>query len=319
MRLYIFNDGINSRECHRYAGISAAVIDSYAAGICINQSSAGEGNVLNVANTLIDHLGAQQIFCAAILDLPGLILVKDAGREAVNKAVAAFKNAVIEAEPAFRGLYRDRACADLLGLPSLERPHNVSVLAPVLHIRRLGKIHITERSMAAVRRTGEHYELIIDLSREENTVSVEGQECVLALIEGLEIVGVADTDGGLPAVSVAPGHPISVFDPANAGIIAVAPLIDFFGRLLRLNENDPVRDDIPVDTVIGESGMELHISDLIVYAENACELAVKGYYCAVEDRIGSRKKVSGDYGVSIISPDNVCAALGLILPGYIGD
>ena len=283
MALDVVDNIINSGECHRYACVSAAIVDSDASGIGINQCCAGEGNVLNVAYALVDLLRREKILCAAVLNLPGLVLVENAGGEAVNEAVAALENAVIEAKPALRGLYRNRTCADLLGLPCLEGSHNVSVLAPVLHIGRLGDVHITEGSMAGIGRTGEHQELVVDLSGEENAVSVERQECVLTLIEGLEIVGVADADGRLPAVSVAPGNPVSVLNPANAGVIAVAPLINFLGSLVSLLENDAVGVDIPVDTVLGEAGMELHISHLIVNTENACELALKGNNCTVED------------------------------------
>ena len=195
----------------------------------------------------------------------------------------------------------------------------MSVLAPVLHVGGLGDVHIAEGGMTAVGGTAEHHELVIDLPGEQYAVSVEGQEGVLALIEGLEIVGVADADGGFPAVGVAPGHPVSVLDPAYAGIVAVAPLVYFLGGLVGLNEYDAVGSEIPVDAVLGEAGVELHVPCLVVNAEHARELAVIGNYCAVEYRVGGREQVAGDYGVGVISPYNVGAALGLVLPGHIGD
>lgn len=315
--LNILDNVVNGGERHRNAGVSAAVVDSNSAGILVAESSAGEGNVLNVANALVDLLRADEVFSTSVLYLPRFVDVEDAGGEAVNKAVAALENAVVEAEPALRSLYRDRACAYLLGLPSLEGAHNVSVLAPVLHIRRLRDVHIAERSMAAVGRTREHQILVVYLSGEHNAVSVERQECVFALIEGLEVKGVANADGGLPAVSVAPGHPISVLDPGNAGVVAVAPLIYLFGRLVSLYELDSFRIYLPVDTVLREACVQLHVSDLIVYTENACELALERNNSAVEDRVGSGEKISGDNGVSIVSPYYIVAALGLVLPGHI--
>ena len=285
MRLNVVDNLVNSCERHRNTGVGAAVVDSDSACILIAKSSAGECYVLNVAYALIGFLRADEVLGASVLDLPRLIDVEYASGEAVYKAVAALKYAVIEAQPALGRFYRDRTCAYLLGLPSLEGSHNVSVLAPVLHIGRLRNIHIAERSMTAVGRTGEHQILIVDLSGEEYAVSVKGQECVLALIEGLEIKCVANADGGLPAVSVAPCHPVSVLDPGNSGVIAVAPLIYFLGRLVSLYELDPLGSDIPIKTVVGETYMKLHVSYLIVNTENSCELALERNNSAVEDRI----------------------------------
>ena len=112
--LNIVNYFVNCCECHAYAGVGTAVVDCDSACILVAEGSAGECNVLNVAYALIDLLRADEVFSASVLDLPRLVDVGSASREAVNEAVAAFENAVIEAEPAFRGFYRDRTCADLL-------------------------------------------------------------------------------------------------------------------------------------------------------------------------------------------------------------
>ena len=88
-------------------------------------------------------------------------------------AVAALENAVVEYQPALACLDRDRTCTDLLGLPALVGSHNVSVLAPVCHILGVREVHITERCVTTVGRTGEHYVFAVNLSGEENAVSVE--------------------------------------------------------------------------------------------------------------------------------------------------
>lgn len=285
MALYIINYCVNCCVCKCNTGISTAVVNCNSAGVCVTKCSAGEGNVLNVAYALINLARIDEVLSTSVLNLPRLVLVENTSREAVYKAVAALKNTVVEAEPALVCLDRDRTCAYLLGLPCSEGSHNVSVLAPVLHIGRLRDVHITERCMAAVGRSGEHQILVIYLSREKNTVSVEGQECVLALIEGLEIKCIANADGRLPAVSVAPCYPISVFDPANSRVIAVAPLVYFLGRLVSLLEKYSCRVDVPVNTVIGEASVQSHISLLVVNSENACKLALEGNYSTVEDRV----------------------------------
>ena len=174
MALYILHNSVNCCVCKCYAGVCTAVVDSDPAGVSVAECCAGEGNVLNVAYALIYLTGIDEVLCTSVLDLPGLVLVKDASREAVYKAVAALKNTVIEAQPALVCLDRDRACAYLLGLPCSEGSHNVSVLAPVLHIGRLRDIHITEGCMAAVRRTGKNHITVMDLSRKQYCVPVKG-------------------------------------------------------------------------------------------------------------------------------------------------
>ena len=321
MVLYILNNFVNRAECHRYTGIGTAVVDSDASGIAVAESSAGECNVLNVAYALVDLTRIEEVFCTAVLYLPGLVDVKNASAEAVNEAVAALKNAVIEYEPAFACLDRDRTCADLLGLPASERSHNVSVVTPVSHIVGLGNVHVAERSMTAVGRTAEHNELVIYLSREEDAVSVEGEECVLALVEFLEILCPAHTDSRLPAVSVAPCDPESVLDPYTAGIVAVLPRICLCCLGIIVDPVNTLFIDVPVDPVLGEAGMDSHISLFVVNSENACELvvaALEGNYCAVEDGVAGGEEVSRDYRVSVVSPDNVLAVCGLVLPRDIG-
>ena len=109
--LDVLNNFLSVAECHAYAGISAAVVDSDTSGVLVAESCAGECNVLNVANGLVDLARVDEVLAAAVLNLPGLILVENAGAEAVNEAVAALENAVVEYQPAFAGLDRDRTCA----------------------------------------------------------------------------------------------------------------------------------------------------------------------------------------------------------------
>lgn len=56
--------------------------------------------------------------------------------------------------------------------------HDVAVFAPVQHIRALGQEDVTERCVAAVAWTGQHHEVAVDFSREENGISVEWKEWI---------------------------------------------------------------------------------------------------------------------------------------------
>ena len=72
--------------------------------------------------------------------------------------------------------------------------------------------------------------------------------------------------------------------------------------------------------VLGEACVDSHVSFLVVNTENTCELALfalERNNCAVEDRVAGRKKVTGDYGVVVCTPDNVLTACGSVLPGNV--
>lgn len=319
MSLYILNNFLGIAECHGNAGISAAVVDCDSACVLIAQCCAGECNVLNVAYALIVLSGVEQVLLAAVLNLPGLILVENASTEAVYKAVAGLENAVVEYQPALACLNRNRTCADLLGLPASVGSHNVSVLAPVCHVLGVRKVHIAEGCVTAVGRTGKHYILAVDLSGEQNAVSVEGEVCVFALVELLEVLCPANADGGLPAVSVAPCDPVSVLDPYTSGIVAVLPGVSLCCAGVVVDPLNLLGVDVPVDTVLGEACMDSHVSFLVVYTENACKLALERNNRRVEDGVACGKQIAGNNGVSVAAPDNVLAALGTILPRHIGN
>ena len=190
----------------------------------------------------------------------------------------------------------------------------MSVLAPVCHILGVGQVHVAERSVTGVGRTGEHYILAVDLSREQNAVSVEGQVCVLHLVEFLEVLGPAHADSGLP------GDPESVLDPYAAGIVAVLPRISLCGLGIVVDPLYLLRVDVPVDAVLGETSVDSHVSFLVVNTEYACEVALvafEGNYCGVEDGVAGGKQVAGNDRVSVVTPDNVLAALGSVLPGHV--
>lgn len=322
MFLYVFNDLVGIAERERYAGIRAAVVDRDAAGIGVAKRRAGECNVLDVADALVKLTRVQEIFGAAVLYLPRLVGIENAGTEAVHEAVAALENAVVEAEPALARFDRNWTRADLLGFPALVRSHYVTVLAPVFHIGGLRNVHIAEGGVSGVGRTAEHNVLAVYFAREQNAVSVEGQECVFALVELLEIKGIAYADRGLPAVSVAPGDPESVLDPYAARIVAVLPRICLGGRRIVVYPVYALGVDVPIDAVLREAGVDSHIPLLVVYSENAGELivaALKGNDRAVEDRVAGREEIAGDNGVSVIAPYNVLAARGTLHPRHIGN
>ncbi len=137
MLLNVVHNLVNLGERHSYTGIRTSVINGDSARVLVAKRCAGEGNVLYVADTLINFTWIYEILLTSGNNLPRLINVQQAGSEAVNKSVAAFKYAVIEAKPTFACLDRNRTRAYLFGFPAAAGRHYVSVLSPVLHIRRL--------------------------------------------------------------------------------------------------------------------------------------------------------------------------------------
>ena len=72
--------------------------------------------------------------------------------------------------------------------------------------------------------------------------------------------------------------------------------------------------------VLGETSVDSHVSFLVVNTEYACEVALvafEGNYCGVEDGVAGGKQVAGNDRVSVVTPDNVLAALGSVLPGHV--
>lgn len=324
---------VNGRERKGRAGVRAAVVDANSACVCVNKVSAGECYRVCVADKLVVRLGADKVGRASLQDFPRLVLIEESGGEAVHITVAGGQYAVVENEPAAVCLYRDRTCAHFCGLPTLGGSHNVSVFAPVFEVGGLADIHIAERSVSAVGGTAHHNVFVVYLAGEHNAVSVERQVCVFKLCEFLEIIGVSNADSGLPAVSVAPCYNVSVLalfvnELAYAGVVAVLPLAHLGDIAF---EFDTLLVDVPVDAVLGEACVDLHVALSVVNAENACELVVayfKGYYGAVEDRVGGfsvavslfdHDMVALDNGVSVVAPNHVSAICGFFLPWDIGE
>ena len=165
--------------------------------------------------------------------------------------------------------------------------------------------------MTAVRGTAQHHVAAADPAREQDTVAVEGEKGVFQLGKGLEIKGIRNADGRLPAVGVAPGHIVSVLDPHHARIVAVLEILDL---TVGFDKRDAFLIDLPVNAVFGKSGMKLHIPRLVIHAEHAGEAALKRHDCAVEDGIGAFQMIAADHRVCFVAPDNIFASLRFFLP-----
>ncbi len=263
---------------------------------------AGETYVGHVAHALVRSLRRDEVWSGAVCSLPRLFQIEQGRAEGVYVAVARAEHAVIEQQPSLGSLYGYRTCADLHALPcgyfEGGRSHHVAVASPELHVGRFAIEDVTEGGVSGVARTGEHSEIAVDLLGEEYAVAVVGQESILQLVEGLEVLCPSDTDGGA-VVAVAPGHVVAVFDEAYAGVIAVYPLSNF---LVVAFEAERFLVDVPVYTVLRETYMEYHAAVGIIAAEHSGEAFAERYDGAVEDTVACGQQVAGNDGVFGTTP-----------------
>ena len=115
-------------------------------------------------------------------------------------------------------------------------------------------------------------------------------------------------------IAVAPCHIVFVFNFGNAWVIAIYPFSDF--RICAF-EFDCFRIDIPVETVFWETCVECHSAVLVIATENSCESAFERYYSWIENAVGIRKKISWNYRISGIAPENIFASFRTLLPWHV--
>jgi hypothetical protein len=74
---------------------------------------------------------------------------------------------VIEQQPAFRGLNRERPGANLGTLPTALDAHYKTVSTPMNQVGASAEVNVAERCVSVVARAAEQEILAVDLSREE--------------------------------------------------------------------------------------------------------------------------------------------------------
>ena len=100
--------------------------------------------------------------------------------------------------------------------------------------------------MSCVARTGEEGIASVDLAREEHPVAVVREECILYLVESLEILCPCHAYCRT-VVAVAPCDEIFVFNLAYARVVTVYPFPDFRDVAL---ESERLRVEVPLQPVL---------------------------------------------------------------------
>lgn len=153
---------------------------------------------------------------------------------------------MVEEEPALARLDRRGARSDFQRFPPFAgRAHHVAVVAIVLQIRGRAEEDIAKGGMARIAGPGKQQEFAIDLSWEQDSVPVEGDEGVLVAGETLEILGGRQADRR-PIEIPAPKDVIGLFDFHEAWVIGIK-------RLVRLacfiHEMDGLIVELPAEAI----------------------------------------------------------------------
>lgn len=188
---------------------------------------------------------------------------------------------MVEQQPTFRRFNRRRAGADFGALPAAFRPHHKTVLAPVNHIFALAEVNIAKRGVAVITRAVEQDIFPVDSTRKEHAIAVVRQQGVFQEVKFLKIEGVPNTNRGA-MVTVAPGNVETIFQPGHARVITIIGK-GAFGILA--NPPDRLMVNLPMDSVLAEATVNVHMATLVIAAENASERAVERHNRAVENAI----------------------------------
>ena len=155
--------------------------------------------------------------------------------------------------------------------------------------------------MSSVARPAEHHVVSIDFPRKHDAIAVIRQIGVLKLVIGFEVLRPPDADRRA-VISVAPGHIISVVNPADARVVTILP-----GRYFRrvALEPDWLCIDMPIDRIFTSPGIKTHPPLFVITAEYPGKRPLKRHGRTVENAVGSGREVAGNNRVSAISPNRI--------------
>jgi len=218
----------------------------------------GEADIRHIPDTLIELLRRDEVCPTASSYLPGLILIEDSRAEGVHITIGTTEHSVVDEQPALRGLDGDRTCPDLETLPGtylkVRRRHHMAMMSPELQIRRLAVKYVTKGGMAVVTWTTQHGVATIDLTREEDAIAIKRQECILQLMEGLEVLRPRYSDGR-SMIAIAPRDIVATIDLCHARVVSIDPLPHLGDVAL---EVDLIRRDVPGESILAKSHVETH-------------------------------------------------------------
>jgi len=227
------------------------------------QSSAGEHDILNVADLLVRQLRRHQVGFGSGYNLPRLFEVQQRRAPVVHISVATSKNSMINQKPTLTGFNRDWTCPDLCALPRLLGTHDESVSPPVDEILALRKENVPERSVTPIAGAAQEHVTSTNPTREKDAVAIVGQQRVLNHGEGLEVVGISETDRR-SMIAIAPRDVVAIFDPHDARVVTVLGFADVMIGNIPFNRSWV---DVPIEPILTDSSVESHLALTIVASE----------------------------------------------------
>ena len=195
--------------------------------------------------------------------------------------------------------------------------HDVPVPAPVHEVGALGVVDVAERRVAAVARAAQHRVALADSPREEDAVPVEGEERVVELVEGLEVVRVRDPDGRA-VVPVAPADVVPVLEPRDPRVVRVeeAPPGSRGTRPSAARNDDRLVVDLPrrLRRRCGPAWTFI-VRRRSSTRNTPAKPSPNAHDRGVEDAVRAGRVVAGDDRVAARAPEDVARSRGPLLPG----
>ena len=174
----------------------------------------------------------------------------------------------------------------------------MAMFSPINQIPAAGKENISECRMTGIAWTAQHDKLAADFAREHHAVAIVRKKCVFHLVKLFEIKCICYTDRR-PVIPVAPRDIIAVVNEADTRVITVFKMFKSFRGV---SEPDSVVVNLPVDAIGTESGIQPHLTCLVVTAKHSGKTVSKRNNGTVENTVGRRNHIPTDYRITGIAP-----------------
>ena len=206
---------------------------------------------------------------------------------------------MVEQKPSFCCLNRSCTAANLQRFPPFTAlTHYMTVFSPVSQVRALRKEDISEWCMSAVARTGKHYKVSIDFSREQNCISVKWKERILNSYKSFEICCFCHTDRCTVEI-LAPDDIVSIFYFYKTRIVSIYRHEFFPVFIYELNL---IFIKVPVNSIFASAKVNIRDSVCLLTTEHTDEFSFIRNYCTVENSCNFFDRISSDDRVFVISP-----------------
>ena len=222
---------------------------------------------------------------------------------------------MIEKKPAFACLDRSCTAADLNRLPPFRSfSHYMTMFSPVCHIRAFTEEDIPERCMSAVRRSGKHDIVSVDLSREKNRIPVKWNKRILQSCERFEISCLCKSDRCSVKI-LTPDQVICIFYFDKTRIICI---FRHESLAFSINKVDLFFIKFPVKCVFASSEINKRNTVCLLSTEYSDKFSFIWDNSTVEDSCHTLYRITVDHRVFTVTPERCsCKIFRFILPRHV--